>query len=174
MTDAICFYFQERPRSFALRAGDYALVFLYSDDEELVPRCIVEFCPWQDVKEDKFRQLTPPPIYGCLGLINSGEDVFLCLITGCSKTAVIRKGETANKIFAVEFYCINNSKWDNSILGGYDVDQINLEANIEIETEQLCSSLQRLLTDGTFYFSADCDLTTKLQSREDLDDLIKN
>ena len=56
-------------------------------------------------------------------------DVFICVITGRHRIATIRSGETVDRIHAVEFYSLNQSKWDgfgsyyySQIPGAYDYD----------------------------------------------------
>ena len=40
---------------------------------------------------------------GTLGLVTLNNDVFLCVVTGSLKVAVVRPGETVQKIHSVEF-----------------------------------------------------------------------
>jgi len=98
-------------------------------------------------------------------------DVFICVITGCGRAATIRQGETVSRIHAVEFYSLNRSRWDgfgpnhySQIPGSYDYDAEGTNSD-NSEIEHPCSQLKKMLSNGSFYFSPDCDLTNRLQNR---------
>ncbi|KAI1385048.1 SacI homology domain-containing protein [Hypoxylon trugodes] len=138
-----------------------------------VPKCMVEFSPVSKQLLSDFRPLTPRPIYGTLGLISIGQDVFLCVITQALRVATLRPGETVEKIASVDFFCLNSSEYDNVIsLNTYDSDPSdstspygqNLSRR-EGEIEYPYQELQKLLGNGSFYYSTDFDLTNRLQDR---------
>jgi len=98
-------------------------------------------------------------------------DVFICVVTGRHRVATIRTGETVDRIHAVEFYSLNRSKWDgfganhySQIPGDYDydADRVTPEGG---EFQHPCAELRKLLSGGSFFFSTDCDVTNRLQSR---------
>lgn len=174
-------------RSIALITTSYALTFRcypsdsninknvvvpgLSTEEAATSRCIVEFQSKKSIDLNNYQPLSPLPIHGTLGLITVNNNIFICVVTGATRVASVRPGETAEKIYGVEFYCLNTSNYDNS---PKEVsDQNNLEdgflANIrgkELSQEHPCADLQRLLCDGSFYFSTDVDLTNRLQDRD--------
>jgi synaptojanin len=99
------------------------------------------------------------------------KDVFICVITGSTHVATIRAGETVDRIHSVEFYSLNRSRWDgfgpnhySQIPGAYDYEAegINAESG---EIEHPCAQIKKMLSNGSFYFSTDCDLTNRLQNR---------
>jgi synaptojanin len=70
------------------------------------PRCIAEFGAAGAVDWDEFRPLGFRDIYGTLGLISIGGEVFLCVVTSATQAAEIRPGEVVQKINTVEFRMI--------------------------------------------------------------------
>lgn len=134
------------------------------------PRCMVEFADLHALDLSDYRTLSAIPVHGTLGLITINNDVFLCVVTGASKAASVRPGETVEKIFAVEFHCLNNSDYDNTFsdhLDPYAVED-NYGQSLsrrEPMLEHPCLELQKLLSNGSFYYSTDFDLTNRLQDR---------
>ncbi len=189
-TDKSCqLLIREYPhRTIAIATESHALIFRYSSTtaeaiangslasvasarprggDGGVSRCIVEFTPASQKLLDDFRPLTPRPIYGTLGLMSIGGNVFLCVITQASRVAMLRPGETVERILAVEFFCLNSSEYDNV----FSADPWDTESDAqglsrrEIPEEHPCQELQKLLGNGSFYYSTDFDLTNRLQDR---------
>lgn len=137
-------------------------------------KCMVEFSPRTKHLLEDYRPLTPRPIYGTLGLISVGRDVFLCVITNASRVATIRPGETVEKIEGVQFFCLNSSDYDDVVaVDPYDLDTDassvygqNLGRR-DVGLEHPCLELQKLLGNGTFYYSTDFDVTNRMQDRYD-------
>ncbi|KAK0617879.1 SacI homology domain-containing protein [Bombardia bombarda] len=139
---------------------------------EPISKCMVEFSPNSRTLLAEYRPLTPRPIYGTLGLISIGRDVFLCVITQASRVATLRPGETVEKIEAVQFYCLNSAEYDDVIaLDPYDVDSDAASVygqtlgRRDVAVEHPCLELQKLLGNGTFYYSTDFDVTNRMQDR---------
>jgi hypothetical protein len=117
--------------------------------------------------------LTPRPIYGALGLISVGQDVFLCVVTQARRAATLRPGETVERIISVRFFCLNSSEFDDiGLIEGLDPDYGESAliygqtlGRRETPTEHPCQELQKLLSDGSFYYSTDFDVTNRLQDR---------
>ncbi|KAL2180345.1 SacI homology domain-containing protein [Thermothelomyces heterothallicus CBS 202.75] len=138
-----------------------------------VSKCMVEFSPTSGNLLNDYRPLTPRPIYGTLGLISIERDVFLCVITQASRVATLRPGETVERIEAVQFFCLNSSEYDDVVSSDpYDVDSDAASgygqglSRRETPTEQHpCQELQKLLGNGTFYYSTDFDVTNRMQDR---------
>ncbi|KAI0389036.1 SacI homology domain-containing protein [Xylariaceae sp. FL0594] len=182
-------------RAIAIVTKSHALVFRYSPTTReaisdgslasVVPprarsgsespssRCMVEFTSASRELLRDFRPLLSRPIYGTLGLISINQDVFLCVITQASRVATLRPGETVEKIVAVEFLCLNSAAYDNVIsLDPFDNDLGETPAaysqNLgrrEGDVEYPYQELQKLLGNGSFYYSTDFDLTNRLQDR---------
>ncbi|KAF2964303.1 hypothetical protein GQX73_g9270 [Xylaria multiplex] len=181
-------------RAIAIVTNSHALVFRYSSStseaiadgslvsvvssrpragsESPVSKCMVEFSPVSRNLLSDFRPLIPRPIYGTLGLISINHDVFLCVITHASRVATLRPGETVEKIASVEFFCLTTAEYDNVIsLNPYENDFSDSSAygqNLgrrEGEIEYPYYELQKLLSNGSFYYSTDFDLTNRLQDR---------
>ncbi|KAI9839420.1 MAG: inositol polyphosphate 5-phosphatase [Thelocarpon superellum] len=127
------------------------------------PRCIAEFSGLDAVDLSDYRPLSLIPVQGTLGLITVNGDVFLCVVSGASRVATVRPGETVQRINAVEFYCLNSAEYDQVA-----VDEFNYYPAEEASREGVehpCLPLRKLLAGGTFYYSTDFDLTNRLQDR---------
>ncbi|KAL1836353.1 hypothetical protein VTJ49DRAFT_5254 [Mycothermus thermophilus] len=140
--------------------------------ESAAPKCMVEFTRRTEGLLADYRPLTPRPIYGTLGLIALERDVFLCVITQASRVATLRPGETVEKIEAVQFFCLSSADYDNvPALDPYDPDSD--AASIYSQglgrqnafIEHPCQELQKLLGNGSFYYSTDFDVTNRMQDR---------
>ena len=76
------------------------------------------------------------------------------------------------KIEAVQFFCLNSADYDDVVaVDPYDPDSDAVSAygqNLsrrEIPVEHPCLELQKLLSNGTFYYSTDFDVTNRMQDR---------
>lgn len=67
------------------------------------PRCMVEFSDVRSTDLSDYRNFSPQPVHGTLGLITVNNDVFLCVVSAASRAAMVRPGETVQKILAVDF-----------------------------------------------------------------------
>jgi hypothetical protein len=90
----------------------------------------------------------------------------------------VRKGEHVQRIHGVEFHCLNRADYDhvlNDEINPYPTDTLD-EVGWEHEFDKIrgkeqtglehpCMALKKLLSSGTFYYSADFDLTRRLQER---------
>ncbi len=142
----------------------------YHAGDNVSSKCIVSFSSLAPKLLDEYRPLTPRPIYGTLGLISIERDVFLCVITQASRVATIRPGETVEKIEGVQFFCLNSSDYDDIVaVDSYDLDSgpgygQNLGRR-EVTVEHPFHELQKLLGNGSFYYSTDFDVTNRMQDR---------
>ncbi|KAI1176923.1 SacI homology domain-containing protein [Nemania sp. FL0916] len=145
-------------------------------NEAPASKCMVEFSPVSRGLLTEFRPLIPRPIYGTLGLVSIDRDVFLCVITHAARVATLRPGETVEKIAAVEFFCLNSSEYDHVIssVNPYDANDWSSDSAAAYsqslgrrdgEVEYPYQELQKLLSNGSFYYSTDFDLTNRLQDR---------
>lgn len=170
---------QERPRrSIALVAGTRALVFLHthsatdhspsSPTRASTSKCMAEFVSTARRDWSGYRDLNLRAVFGTLGLITIDHEVFLCVVTGASKVATLRPGETVEKIHAVEFYCLNSADYDHAVSPadpyGFE-DSYPSSGSQRDPLEHPCLALQRMLSNGSFYFSTDFDITNRLQDR---------
>lgn len=177
-------------RSIALITTTHALIFSHTSsadshngsltsfhnssrpslDGGATPKCMVKFADLRDVDLSDYKTLNPLPVQGTLGLITIAGDVFLCVVTGATKVASVRPGETVEKIFAVEFYCLNSAEYDNNFsdhLDPYSVDgqDYNNYNRRDPLLEHPCGELKKLLSNGSFYYSTDFDVTQRIQDR---------
>ncbi len=178
-------------RTIAIASPSHALIFRYSAtaseavgdgslasvpsarrDGGAAAKCIVEFSPTSKRLLEDYRPMTPRPIYGTLGLISVEGNVFLCVITQASRVAMLRPGETVERILAVEFFCLSSSDFDHVFAAEpWDAESDAASAygqglsRREAPEEHPCQDLQKLLGNGSFYYSTDFDLTNRLQDR---------
>ncbi|KAL3417842.1 hypothetical protein PVAG01_10851 [Phlyctema vagabunda] len=142
-----------------------------SADGTAASKCMVEFADVAAVDLNDYRTLSPLPVHGTLGLITINHDVFLCVVKGTVKVATVRPGETVEKIFAVDFYCLNSSDYDDTFSD--DLDPYGERADVygqnlnrrEPVAEPPFNELKNLLGNGSFYYSTDFDVTNRLQDR---------
>lgn len=193
-------YVNRRPRSVALVQGEHVLIIRYAEnasrrqsnrkdsssaegyhqddnsDPSGPPKCIIEFAKRDSINFDaQYRALSPFECYGCLGLIEINMDVFLCVITKGAEVARPRPGETVNRIYSVDFHCVNRGDWDFANLdpNGYIIDyNVGLAgptsdslARLHVGTEHPCANIRKLLSNGSFYYSSNFDVATVLQYR---------
>jgi len=137
---------------------------------------MVEFAALEDVELDDYRSLSTLSVYGTLGLITVNNDVFLCVVSGSNKSATMRHGETVQRILSVDFHCLSSSSYDhilNDEINPYPTDTLGEDGfdyghgsgRREPTLEHPCLALKKLLSSGTFYYSADFDVTRRLQDR---------
>lgn len=140
---------------------------------------MVEFAPVSRQLLKDFRPLTPRPIYGTLGLISADGEVFLSVITRAIRAATVRPGETVEQISTVDFYCLSSADYDDVVpLESAELDfsdsmsthgsQAGFGQSLgrrEVSVEHPCHELRKLLSNGSFYYSTDFDLTNRLQDR---------
>ena len=119
---SIRLYIKDHPhRILALSAHEHVLVFRHShvttehvngsgsssvtlpdsSRPTLPSRCMVEFLKDSEFDLSGYRSVSSAQ--GTLGLITLNDDVFLCTVTGSSQVAIVRPGETVQKIHSVEF-----------------------------------------------------------------------
>ncbi|CCF60266.1 hypothetical protein KAFR_0J02020 [Kazachstania africana CBS 2517] len=167
---------QEPERRIAIVSKNYALilknVFDTQHEKNKKPLCAIELISKNDLQKQNFKKLTDSEIHGFIGLIEMDDLIFVAAITGKSKVAAPTPGETVNKIFAVDFFCLNDPTWDF-----YEIDSSGYPILPESDlngsgTEfpntmprQPCFEIRKLLSNGSFYYSTDFDLTSTLQDR---------
>ena len=162
------------------------------------PRCMVKFSALDDVDLTDYTLLRPTSVHGTLGLINVNSDIFMCVITGAVQVAEVRLGEHVQRITSVEFCqslgllnsiickitdgfidCLNKAEFDHDFhdeMGLYDDNYSSADGldhgpayhHRDPPIEHPCLALKKLLSDGTFYYSVNFDLTNRLQDRFEL------
>lgn len=182
----------DRPeRRLAIVSEHYALILkaiLKTNNGKQRPYCAIELVTKDHLKQQGFVKLSDQEIHGFLGLIEVDSLIFAALITGKAKVAAPIPGETANKIYSVDFFCLNDDTWDHLEIdsSGYPVSPENGEhtnnngSNVtggfpnnsssdpSLSTslpKHPCFEIRKLLSNGSFYYSSDFDLTSTLQHR---------
>lgn len=134
---------------------------------------MVEFSPWEGQDMRDYRSLSTQQVHGTLGLVTINGDVFLCVVNASRKVATVRPGEDIQRILSVEFHCLNRKDWDHMLndqinpfpTDDLDADGFDHKHDKEAMMEHPCLALKKLLSGGSFYYSADFDLTKRLQDR---------
>ncbi|KAI5959861.1 INP53 [Candida pseudojiufengensis] len=165
--------YKENPRTLALYSETYSLTFrtlTKKNSESTKPIVNLELVPnTQITKEEGYKTLLKREIFGCLGLIYESNQIFLAVITGAlTKVATPIANETVDKIYSVDFVSLDDNEWDFVELdnSGYPV-----LTSDEMEDERYnraphpCFEFKKLLSNGSFYYSNDFDLTSTLQTR---------
>lgn len=177
----------EPHRSIALATETHVLIFKHSPtnlesrnasttsftENGGAPRCIVEFLPWEKADMEDYRTLSSLKVYGTLGLVTIGGDVFLCVVSQARTVATVRPGEDVQQILSVEFHCLNRGDYDHMLndqvnpfpTDGLDADGRDYGGYREPALEHPCMAIKKLLSGGSFYYSVDFDLTKRLQDR---------
>ncbi|GFF59665.1 SacI domain and endonuclease/exonuclease/phosphatase family protein [Aspergillus udagawae] len=165
-------------RTLILATTDYALIFKAiagevdhnkgSNKRDTI-HCLVEFSSLSSVDLTDYRCLCDG--HGTLGLIALDGDVFLCVVTGASKAGTVRPGEAVWRIDNVHFFCLNHSSYEDGLNyeseSEFAAEEPSRGENKEIVTDHPFLALKKLLSDGSFYYSLDFDLTDRLQNRSD-------
>ncbi|KAF2222115.1 SacI homology domain-containing protein [Elsinoe ampelina] len=174
-------------RAVALATNDHVLTFRHNKSDTQDPRipalntnsiqngspsqCMVDFSSIAQADLSDFRSLTSLAIHGTLGLVTVGGDIFLCVVNGANRVATVRPGENVQQITSVEFHCINRSDHDFYLgdVNRYNTDYVDEDGydtrHGQGPLEHPCLALKKLLSGGSFYYSADFDLTRRLQDR---------
>ena len=189
-------FIREYPhRAIAIVSSSHALIFRHSPNtreattngsvaavrsggrgaDGLASKCMVELTRDTENTLRDYRPLTPQPIYGTLGLISINGDVFLAVVTQALRAATVRPGETVEKISDVKFFCLNTAEYDKVVLAdSLDPDLADAGSPYgqglsrrELTMEHPCNGLQKLLSNGSFYYSTEFDITNRLQDRCD-------
>ncbi|SJM86508.1 related to Polyphosphatidylinositol phosphatase INP53 [Zygosaccharomyces bailii] len=162
-------YLSTKPeRRIAIISESFALILKsVGDDPKNRPRCAVELLPKSELSHQGFKKLSSHELYGFIGLIEVEGLIFVGAITGKSKVAQPTPGETVNKIYAVDFFCLNSPRWDFVEIdsSGYPILSENDPDYSDSYPRHPCHELKKLLSNGSFYFSSDFDLTSTLQHR---------
>jgi len=159
---------ERRGRKLAIVSESYALLFSPVKDKiSKKSSCAIELIPKEQLQHHRFRRLSPHEVHGFIGLLEIDGLIFIGVITGKTKVASPIPHEIINKIYAIDFFCLNDNTWDF-----IELDQsgkpIAGDMN-DLQEQQLsrhpCYDVRKLMSNGSFYYSNDFDLTTTLQNR---------
>lgn len=159
--------YKDSPRTIALCSETHALLLRQLKKASKVN---VEIASNSHVtKEQGFRTLIKREVFGCLGLIHLDHQVFVAVITGAIlNVANPVNYETVDKIYSVDFISLASDEWDfaNLDANGIPIAVAGSEEDNDYAREvHPCQELKKLLSNGSFYYSNDFDLTSLLQNR---------
>lgn len=167
-------YICEEPRTIALVSDTHSLTFrqLRLKSQKNSPSVAVQLEPNSQIQTPhRYKILIKREVHGCLGLINVSNVTYLAIITGAlTDVAHPVPYELVDKIYAVEFILLALNEWDYVTLDSSgmpvrdnaDPDEFN---PLSARVPHPCWEFRKLLSDGSFYFSNDFDLTSLLQNR---------
>ncbi|TPX50429.1 hypothetical protein SeLEV6574_g00906 [Synchytrium endobioticum] len=156
----------------AVNVGRLALVLENLDANNCTsptPACTARFQPSESLKYENYVLLQHRPVFGCLGLLQILDDLFVGIVTDATKVGDL-EGSPIFKINKVAFYSLLNSKYDEHPLN--QLVQLQQPPNPNSDPvdppaafPHPCSPLMKLLSTGSFYFSPTFDLTRSAQKR---------
>jgi hypothetical protein len=92
-------------------------------------------------------------------------ECFLAVVTDCVPVGRVRPGEDVYKIQTVNFYSLANSQYDD-LDSTYNKETWDSDDDTQANMIQHpCAQLQKLFSNGSFYFTPDFDLTRTVQAR---------
>lgn len=159
--------YTDLPRQVALYSETHTLVFREARSKSKAPTVAVQIVPNADIQDQGFRPLLSREVFGCLGTMLVGGDIFVAIVTGAvTNVASPLDYETVDKIYLVDFILLRLAEWDFVALdsNGYPLGEAGAE-DYELRTAHPCHELRKLLSNGLFYYSNDFDLTLLLQNR---------
>lgn len=152
----------------ALESTTHVLLFRYINETQ---KCAIELIDKKSFIAAPYKQLSRSKPHGFLGLIEMNNDVFLCVITSKIHVAQPLHDQSINKIADVEFHSLNNDSWDFLELNSNGYPNIENDPASQSSDyapripQHPCWELRKLLSDGSFFYSSDFDLTSTLQGR---------
>ncbi|OBA23895.1 hypothetical protein METBIDRAFT_30265 [Metschnikowia bicuspidata var. bicuspidata NRRL YB-4993] len=167
---------KENPRTIALQSSSHSLTFRQisgsSKSKSEQPKVEVHLQANQEIsRENGYKSLLNREVFGCLGLINVHGQIYVALITGASiNVARPLPYESVDKIHSVDFFSLSSNEWDfvnldaNGMLVPLSSDSDDYETSAA-RVAHPCFDFKKLLSNGSFYYSNDFDLTSLLQAR---------
>lgn len=168
-------YLRKSPRAIAVVSNGYVLIFEKRQNSTSSflkggsPKVTVQSVLESAFDTEPYTQLNHTTFTALFGLITVKGQVFIGIITSNKKVGSPRwklneqdkviEEETIYQILNINFYCIDSDKYDSMF---QDLSDIGYERQL---TEHPCGHLKMLISDGSFYYSNDFDITNSLQER---------
>ena len=152
-------------------------------------KVLVEFVRKDDLDLSQFKDITPSKtklrkqILAFIGLLNMKSNIYLGFITSEETIALPTIGEKVSQIKTVDFYCLNNDEYDHLLNRQFDEEpdvaaamasQFSLmmspysqqsQERDKLRSESPASSVRKLLSSGSFYYSRNFDICSNIQER---------
>ncbi|EGV62076.1 Inositol-1,4,5-trisphosphate 5-phosphatase 1 [Yamadazyma tenuis] len=175
--------YKESPRTIVLYSETCSLSFHQVQFKRAHESVVaMEFMDNSQLKGNGFRPLIKREVSGCLGFINVDNQVFIAVITGAiPEVAHPVDYESVDKIYSVDFISLTKDTWDFATLDSNGMPISNnangmadTDGRYQVEDDYSgsyapephpCTELKKLLSNGSFYYSNDFDLTSLLQNR---------
>ncbi|RLV89996.1 Polyphosphatidylinositol phosphatase INP52 [Spathaspora sp. JA1] len=166
--------YKENPRTIAIHSNTHTLTFRAqsSSGETKKPLVNLELVPNSHItKNQGYRSLLAKDIYGCLGLIHIDNQIYIAIISGAIvNVANPTHNETVDRIYSIELISLEDNYWDHKLLdsNGFAVisaDDPDSQEEAGLRIQHPCIDIKKLVSNGSFYYSNDFDLTSLLQNR---------
>lgn len=133
-------------------------------------KVIVEYVKTELLNLSSFKDVTPRKnnklLHGFLGFLNVKGYIHLGIISKSTKVASPTVTESIRRIDDVEFYCVNNDRFDSWINKTEEEIALGLQDDVDGSLAGYpAASVKRLLSLGRFYFSKEFNVTTTIQER---------
>ncbi|KAJ3019737.1 inositol polyphosphate 5-phosphatase [Thoreauomyces humboldtii] len=167
-------FVQTNPRSLVMRPAvnlsKTALVFEAIDPGGGRPiRSTARFQPSDtiDLSGQDYSLLLQRPVYGTIGLVQVGNDLFIGVVTEAVKIAEL-EGAPVYRIQRVDFYSLISDRYDTTVAEASDTLKAGATSYLEEPSGPIihpCQALIKIISTGSFYFSPTLDLTRTAQRR---------
>lgn len=134
-------------------------------------KVIVEFVNRKFLSLQEFKEITPSrsrsnkSLIGFLGLFNLRNHIYLGFICKASRVASPTPAQNIHVVEDVVFYCLNSDEFDGAFMKEDDFVNVRSSEEPHYISHMPASSVKKLLSLGTFYFSRDFDITSTMQDR---------
>ena len=147
-------------RAIALSHRQHALVFRCAEKDSAVTLELISAD-----KLDLTQDYTPrKQVYGCLGLLNINNEIWLGIVDGAAPVGSLVRDESISRVISVAFYSLSTSFYDNANSSGGPSTFETASSNPEL-LEHPCSAVAKIFSNGNFYFSSNFDLSSRLELR---------
>lgn len=166
------------PRSAVVSSNGYSLSFhripsvpgntLTGQQNSKAPVVAIRSIDDEELTDSKrYFEVTNRVLSGLIGLVSLHGNLFLAVVSGVqkagfprwtSKNGQINSSENVFKVLDVEFHSLDAEIYDHLYL---EPTEQNYEKLVH---EHPCGSLKKLLSDGSFYFSRDLDISNVLKN----------
>lgn len=180
------------PRSYIIRdPKDNTTLHIEPTHNKTLPSVKLEIHTRTNINERNSNYtLITQSIKGFLGFIEISNQIYICTIINSKKIAQPTPNESIDCIQSVRFFCVTDSRFDvadkrmNADYGNphsgsssesydsydYYENEIGMpggayNGSVGPDGKHPCADLTKLLTNGSFFYSADFDLTSPLQKR---------
>nr|KAJ3421395.1 inositol polyphosphate 5-phosphatase [Polyrhizophydium stewartii] len=127
-------------------------------------RSSVVLQPAETIDFGRLRLLVPRPVFGSLGAVTVGTDVFIVLAVEAEKVGAV-EGQPILRVTRAACFSLLSNKYDKVNTDPGPTNTSGVFADDQAAVVHPCQLLIKLLSSGSFYFSPSFDLTRSLDER---------